>query len=427
MLKQVRQTQRLRPSGNAERHLLNEYGKCRFLWNELVTESKKRHLADPAGTFGYAEQDNFLTALRNATTGSVIDSQTGRNWLSEGSSVAQQQLVRDFAKSRKKALLDRKNKIPVAQRHGLPRYKKRDTSPPTLNYTRRGFSLKTQPDTGRLALVLPGGVILPVVWTQPLPSDPRSVRVYRDSLGHWHASFVVQIDLDHTRLPATGNDRVLGIDWGVTETATTAVLDIATGEVDDSATFDLVHSEHGKKAAARLAHYQKMMARRKPAKGQAGSNRYKKAKRNAAKVHTKVARQRQDSARKWAKSVVTNHDKIAVEDFQPKFLAKSTMAKKAADAAISTTKTELIWMATKHGRQLRLVHPANTTTDCSSCGARTKHRLPLGQRTYLCERCGMSKPRDKNSAANVAARAGFHPADAEGVSPKRAAVHVSAA
>lgn len=427
MLKKVRQTQRLRPSGGAERYLLREYGKCRWLWNELVAESKNRYRVDPTSTFGYAEQDKFLTALRNASTGNVIDSATGTNWLSEGSSVVQQQLVRDFAKSRKKALLDRKNKIPVTQRHGLPRYKKRDSALPNLNYTRRGFSLKQHPKTGRLVLGLPGGVTVPVVWTQELPSDPKSVRVYRDSLGHWYASFVVEIDLDHTRLPEIGSDRVLGIDWGVTETATTAVLDIATGEVDDSDTFDLPHSQHGKKAAARLARYQRMMARRKPAKGQAGSNKYRAAKRKAAAVYAKVARQRQDGGRKWAKHVVNHHDKIAVEDFKPKFLAKSTMAKKAADAAISATKTELIWMAAKHGRQIQLVHPANTTTDCSSCDARTKHRLPLGQRTYLCERCGMSKPRDKNSAAVVAARAGFHPADAEGVRPKRTAACASAA
>lgn len=139
---QVRQTQRLRPSGTAERYLLREYGKCRFLWNELVSESKRRYANDPHSTFGYAEQDKFLTALRNATAGKVIDSATGTNWLSEGSSVVQQQLVRDFAKSRKKALLDRKNKIPVAKRHGLPRYKKRDKVP-QLELHPQGFLAQT--------------------------------------------------------------------------------------------------------------------------------------------------------------------------------------------------------------------------------------------------------------------------------------------
>jgi putative transposase len=39
-------------------------------------------------------------------------------------------------------------------------------------------------------------VTVPVVWSRDLPSEPASVRVYRDSLGHWYASFVV------TRAPA---------------------------------------------------------------------------------------------------------------------------------------------------------------------------------------------------------------------------------
>lgn len=47
---------------------------------------------------------------------------------------------------------------------------------------------------------------------------------------------------------------------------------------------------------------------------------------------------RQDTGRKWAKKVVTDHDALAVEDFKPTFLAKSTMAKKAADAATDATK-----------------------------------------------------------------------------------------
>ncbi|GFH37928.1 hypothetical protein SCWH03_41680 [Streptomyces pacificus] len=39
-----------------------------------------------------------------------------------------------------------------------------------------------------------------------------------------------------------------------------------------------------------------------------------------------------------------------MEDFRPKLLAKSTMARKAADAAIDATKTALVEMARKHGR-----------------------------------------------------------------------------
>ena len=138
-----------------------------------------------------------------------------------------------------------------------------------------------------------------------------------------------------------------------------------------------------------------MMARRKPAKGRPASKGYREAKRQTAKLHKKVARQRQDTGRKWAKRVVRDHDALAVEDFRPKFLAKSTMARKAADAAIGATKTALIEMGRKHGRDrapgaprahhhgLRAVRSENQART-TSFGTnlylhRVRSRIPQGQ------------------------------------------------
>lgn len=160
------------------------------------------------------------------------------------------------------------------------------------------------------------------------------MRVYRDSLGHWYASFVVPTTTE--TFPETG--AVIGIDWGVKETATTT-----------SGDHDLPHAEHGKKAAAKLAHHQRMMARRRRPKGKVQSKGYRQAQKQAAKLYKKIARQRQDTGRTWAKRVVRDHDALAVEDFKPKFLAKSTMARKAADAATGATKKALIEMGRKHG------------------------------------------------------------------------------
>ncbi|EST32038.1 hypothetical protein M878_15805 [Streptomyces roseochromogenus subsp. oscitans DS 12.976] len=284
-------------------------------------------------------------------------------WLAEGASVPQQQLIRDFGKSRTKALKDIRDRLPLRQRAGMPGYKKKHEADPSLNYTRRGFRLKD----GRLNLA--GGIVLRVVWSRELPADPTSVRVFRDGVGDWYASFVVPSRVEP--LPETG--RVLGVDWGVKEIATT------TSDIHD-----LPHPEHGKKAKVKLSRYDRMMARRKPKKGQASSKGYREAKRWRAKTYQKIARQRQDSARKWAKKVVRDYDAIAVEDFKPKFLARTSLARKAADAAIGATKKALIEMGRKHGRDVHLVHPAHTTMDCASCGARTKHALPLSERTYTC-------------------------------------------
>ncbi|MCX5378137.1 transposase [Streptomyces sp. NBC_00091] len=391
----ARYTFRLRVSSSALAALEAEWARCRWVWNECVAMSRKVHTHNKTAgeqvTCGPSQLDKMLTGARRSMA-----------WLRAGSSVPQQQIIRDFAKSRAKALKDIKARLPVRQRAGMPKHKKQRESAPTLNYTQRGFRLKD----GRLHLA--GNISVTVVWSRNLPEPPSSVRVYRDSLGHWYASFVVPTTVE--ALPSTG--AVIGIDWGVRETATTT-----------SADHDLPHAQHGKKAAARLAHYQRMMARRRTPKGKAPSKGYRAAQRQAAKAHKKVARQRQDTARKWAKKVVRDHDALAIEDFKPKFLAKSTMARKAADAAIGATKTALIEMGRKHGRAVHLVHPAHTTMDCATCGARTKHALPLSERTYSCTVCGAVSPRDKNSAHVMLVRAGLNPAGADRVRADGPQVH----
>lgn len=389
MAEHARYTYRLRVSSAARAALEAEWGRCRWVWNECVAVSRKVHSVNKGMTgkvtCGPAQLDKMLTEARRSMA-----------WLREGSSVPQQQTIRDFGKARTKALKDVKAKLPVHQRAGMPRVKRKRDALPSLNYTRRGFSLKND------RLHLAGGIVLTVVWSRDLPSAPSSVRVYRDSLGHWYASFVVTTAVE--ALPATG--RVIGVDWGVKETATTT-----------SDTHDLPHAQHGRVAAQKLARYQRMMARRRPARGQAASRGYRQAQAQTAKLHKKVARQRQDTARKWARRVVRDHDALAVEDFRPKFLAKSPMARKAADAAIGAAKTALLEMARKYGRAVHLVNPAHTTMDCGRCGARTKHRLPLSERTYTCAACGAVSPRDKNSAYVMLLRAGLNPAGAEGGSP----------
>jgi putative transposase len=100
------------------------------------------------------------------------------------------------------------------------------------------------------------------------------------------------------------------------------------------------------------------MARRKPGRGKPAEAGYKRARRQAAEVHARVTAQRQDASRKWAKSVARDFGHIAVEDFRPRFLAKSAMARNAADAAIGSAKAALLEMAAKHGRAVYLIDPA---------------------------------------------------------------------
>lgn len=356
----MRYTYRLRPGRTAQAALSAEWGRCRWLWNEAVHQWKTRRKPT------VCKLSKLLTAAR------------GRNvWLREGSQVAQQQMLRTYMSALDASF--------TAKGRGRPKVKKLNKALPSLEYTLRGFRIK-----GGL-LCLPGKVTIPVVWSRELPCGPSSVRVFRDNLGHWYASFVVKRDLV---VPADADGSAIGIDWGVKTTATTTNPD-----------FDLPHLGHRKRCAAQRARLQRRMARRRRPKGVAPSKGYLQAKRQVARVERKAARQNSHDARQWAGRVVASHHLIAVEDFKPKFLAKGRMARKAADAAIGACKRELLYRGTRAGRKVVLVPPAYTTMTCSGCGARANHRLGLGVRIFDCAACGYTADRDVNAARTILATA----------------------
>ncbi|WP_328405163.1 RNA-guided endonuclease InsQ/TnpB family protein [Nocardia sp. NBC_00403] len=351
MTEVVRFNYRLRPGVQAERALVSEWHRCRFVWNEAVHQQKS------GGRPTFGKLGKFLTEARGRAA-----------WLREGAQVAQQQALRTYAQA-----LDHSFKV---KGRGQPRFEPRKKTLPSLEYTVRGFSIRD----GRL--LLPKGVSIPVVWSRELPSEPTSVRITQDCLGHWYASFVVRREVETVPVAQGG----VGIDWGVSVTATTT-----------DTRFDLPFLGHRKRCAAELAKAQRRMARRRSGTSGPQSGGYQRAAREVAKLHKKAARQTRHDSRVWAKRVVANHALIAVEDFRPKFLAKSTMARKAADAAIGGAKRELIERGVRARRKVVLVQPAYTTMTCSDCFARTK-RLELCERTFRCPDCGYTAGRDRNAA-----------------------------
>lgn len=353
----LRYSYRLRIGTTAELALLAEWHRCRFLWNEAVHQQKSGNKPT------FAKLSKLLTNLRKHSA-----------WMRDGSQVAQQQTLRTYWQS-----LDHSFRV---KGRGRPTIKTRKRSLPTLEYTLRGFCV----NDGRL--ILPKGISIPVVWSRELPSEPTSVRVHQDSLGHWYASFVVRREVQ----PAPAAERAIGIDWGVRTTATTS----RTG-------FDLPYSGHRRRCASELAKAQQKMSRRRRPKGHAPSARYRKARLDTAKLHKKAQRQNTHTARVWAKRIVTEHQLLAIEDFRPKFLAKSTMARKAADAAIGATKRELIERGTRAGRKVVMVQPAHTTMTCSECFGRANQTLGLAQRIFRCRHCGHIDDRDRNAARVILA------------------------
>jgi putative transposase len=354
----VRYSYRLRPGATAVRALESEWHRCRFLWNEAV------HQQNSGRKPTFCALSKLLTAAR-----------ADNAWLRNGSQVAQQQTLRTYAQALG-------NSFTVTGR-GRPVIKARKNTWLSLEYTVRGFRI------GDGRLILPKGVTVPVVWSRELPSAPTSVRITQDCLGHWYASFVVRRTVE----PAAPAEAGIGVDWGVRVTATTS----------SGLGYDLPNRGYRKRCAGELAKTQRKMSRRHDGKRGPQSNGYQRAAREAARLHKKAARRTQHDSRVWAKKVVDHHGLIAVEDFKPKFLAKSTIARKAADAAIGAAKRELIERGTRAGRKVVLVRPAYTSMTCASCFARAKQRLELAERTFRCQGCGHTADRDHNAASVILA------------------------
>lgn len=372
----VRYSYRLRPGAVAERRLLLEWNCSRWVWNQCVEAGDESYKMFKDGieheSPTFCRMSKKLTAWR-----------AEHEWLRDGSQVVQQQTIRKWSGAHQQAF-----KQPAK---GFPKFKSGKVALPSLEYTANGFKIKD----GRLCLA--GKISIPVVWSRDLPSAPKSCTVTRDAEGHWNVSFVVRREKEG--LPPS--DKAIGIDWGVKAVATTTDPD-----------FDLPCGDQTKNSAEALKQAQRKLSRAKK-----DSRGRKKAKKAVARIHLKIARQRKDRAFKWSRKVVSAFGRIAVEDFKPKFLAKSTMAKKAADGAVGMTKEILITTAEAAGRTVALVDPAYSTMDCEICAARSKQRLPLSQRTFVCDSCGHTADRDRNASGVIRSRAGFNPTDVDDVRP----------
>jgi putative transposase len=103
-----------------------------------------------------------------------------------------------------------------------------------------------------------------------------------------------------------------------------------------------------------------------------------------------------------------HHQVIVVETLHAAGMRSAGGARKRglnralADAALAQVRRMLAYKTSWYGSALVQAgrwYPSSKT--CSRCGSR-KPKLPLSERTYLCEHCGLVLDRDLNAAINLA-------------------------
>jgi putative transposase len=143
---------------------------------------------------------------------------------------------------------------------------------------------------------------------------------------------------------------------------------------------------------------------RQVSKKQKKSKNRRRARSRLAKAYLKVARQREDFARKIASTLITSSDLIAYEDLQIANLVKNhKLAKSISDAAWGQFLSWVNYYGGLHDIPVMAVTPHFTSAECSGCGKRVYKALSV--RTHVCPHCGLVLDRDHNAALNILSKA----------------------
>jgi putative transposase len=368
---QLRYSYRLDPQPRHRIALQKAFGCARVVFNDALAVREAAHQAGvPYGTD--RELSARLTAIKKAPE---------RAWLNEVSAVVLQQALADLNMAYRNffASIKGTRKGPKVDK---PRFRSRKDHRQAIRFTAnaRFGVLPNQ----KLRLPKIGDV--PVQWSRPLPSEPSSVTVIKDSAGRYFASFVVETG--PSTLPVA--EPVMGIDLGLGHFA--------------------VLSDGRKITAPRfLRRAEKLLKRRQRelSRKQKGSRNRDKARLKVARAHAKVADARRDFHHQLSTALIRDNQAVAVEDLAVKGLGRTRLAKSVHDAGWSAFVGMLEYKARLYGREFhRIGRFAPTSQTCSACGVKDGPK-PLHIRVWRCPSCRAWLDRDINAAINIAKAAGL--------------------
>jgi putative transposase len=134
-----------------------------------------------------------------------------------------------------------------------------------------------------------------------------------------------------------------------------------------------------------------------------GSNNAKKAALRLARLHRKVKNLRRDFLHKQTTCLARTKPVIVVEDLSVRGLSRGWLSRSVADVGWGTFLRMLEYKAKWHGATLILAPRSFPSTRlCSRCG-HLHGKMPLSQRVFRCEACGLEMDRDLNAALNLKA------------------------
>lgn len=218
-----------------------------------------------------------------------------------------------------------------------------------------------------------------------------SATIRRQPSGKHFISILVETEIEQYDKTASA----VGIDLGIDHFAI-----LSAGQKIDNGRFT-------KKMEQKLKREQRKLSRRyeqakKDKKPLCEAKNYQKQKLVVAKLHEKVANQREDFLQKLSTEIIKNHDIICIEDLSPRNMLKNKKLSKAiSDVSWSTFKAMMQYKAEWHDRMIIVVNRWYPSSQiCSSCGHHDGKKA-LNVRSWTCSTCHTHHDRDINASLNI--------------------------
>jgi len=350
---------RIYPTDQQRKDLAKLFGCVRVVWNDALALCKKSEKLPSNGDL----QKICITQAKQTKE---------RKWLGEVSNIPLQQSIADLGVAFSNFFTSRKGKR-KGQKMNPPRFKKR-TNRQSARFRKGGFSLKA----AKVFLAKIG--CIKTKWSRPLPSDPSSVTVIKDTAGRYFLSFVVEIQPEIK--PAL--NPAIGVDLGLKVFAA-----LSNG--------DRISSPDYKKLDRKIRKAQRKLSRREK-----GSKRRDRMRLRVARLQARVRDTRKDFLHKLSTQVVNENQVIALEDLNVSGMLKNRKLSRAiSQAGWREFRTLCEAKSEKFGREFVVINRWEPTSQvCSDCDYRWG-KLALKVREVVCINCATVHDRDDNASKNI--------------------------
>lgn len=299
------------------------------------------------------------------------------NWLKEVDSYALQSSVKNLEDSFNR-FFKKQNKA--------PRFKSKKN--PTQSYITKNVRNGIQIDGNRIKL--PKLKMVKFANSRDINGRILRATISRKASGKYFISLLVEENIQEL----DKSNRSVGIDLGIKDFAI----------LDDGTVYN--NNRYTTKMAKQLAREQRKLSRRyeqakKDVKKLEDAKNYQKQKIKVARLHEKVANQREDFLNKVSTIIVKNHDVICIEDLNTKgMLRNHKLAKSISDVSWSKFVAKLQYKADWYGKRVVKIDRWFASSQiCSSCGVNSGKKT-LDIRYWECE-CGAKHDRDINASINI--------------------------